>query len=128
MKRMLQVLAIVLWPVLAVTVLSFAQGENVSGKWTATTERGGKTGTFVMTLQVADNEVSGTLHDPSGQTIQIENGKLDGTQLTFEAAAQEHGHSKTIHFAGDIANDAIKLRNESNDRRGVTIVFHRSAQ
>lgn len=30
---------------------------------------------------------------------------------------------RPITFAGDVPSDAITLRNESNDRRGVTIVF-----
>lgn len=128
MKGMLKVLAIALCLALAVAVLGAAQPEDVSGTWTATMRRGGKTGNFVMTLQAAGDQLTGTLHDPSGQTMQIENGKLEGNRLTFDAAAQEHGHSKTIHFSGDIADYAITLRNESNGRKGATIIFHRSAE
>lgn len=128
MKLMLKVVAITLWPVLAVAILGFAPIDEVSGKWTATMERGGHTGTFLMNLQVDGDKLTGTLDDPSGQTLDIDNGKVEGDHLIFDAAAQDDGRSKIIHFAGDVANDEITLRNVSNGKQGRTIVFHRSAE
>ena len=90
-----------LWPVLAVAVFGFAQGDDISGKWMATMQRGGRNGNFVMNLQVDGNKLTGTLSDPSGQNLQIEDGKVENNKLTFDTVAQERGHSKSIHFFGD---------------------------
>src|SRR5262244_3759412 len=57
MEGMLKVLAITLWPVLAVALFGFGQSDDVSGKWTATMQRGNQTGNFVMNLQVDGNKL-----------------------------------------------------------------------
>jgi len=128
MEGMLKVLAITLWPVLAVALFGSGGADDLSGIWTATMQRGNQTGNFVMNLQVDGNKLNGTLHDPSGQNLQIENAKVGDNQLSFDTVAQEHGHSKTIHFFGDVSGDAITLRNQSNGRQGQTITFHRSSE
>jgi hypothetical protein len=124
----LKVVAIALWPVLAVAILGFAPNDDVSGKWTATMQRGDQTGNFVMNLQVEGDRLTGTLDDPSGQILDIDNGKVEGDHLIFDAAAQDEGRSKIIHFAGVVADDQLTLRNVSNGKDGRTIVFHRIAE
>jgi len=127
MKRALKAIGIVL----AISVIPFtlfAQGQNMSGRWTTTMERGGNRATFKMDLKVSDNSVTGMIDLAPNVTEQIQNGKLQGNQLTFDVAALEHGHTKNIHFTGDVAGDAITLRNESNGKQGRTMIFQRAGK
>jgi len=113
---------------LIVAVFAFAEVNDFNGRWTATATRGNKTAIVVIELNVNAEHVTGTLHDPSGQILQIQNGKVERQHLTFDASAQEHRRSKIIHFDAEMAGDAITLRNESNGRQGLTMIFHRSAE
>ena len=81
--------------------------------------------TSTMTLRVSGDQVTGTIDLAPDVTVQIRNGKIEGSQLTFDVTAPEHGHTKEIHFVGDVQNDAITLRNESHGRQGRTIIYHR---
>ena len=107
-------------------VLVFAQESELTGRWQATLKKGDRTGTSVMDLTVSGTQVTGTLSDPSGQFWQIENGKLEGDQLTFDVTAREHGGTKKIHFFGQVTNDLITLHNESRGKQGQTMSFHRA--
>lgn len=63
--------------------------------------------------------------NPSGQILQLENGKLEGSQLSFDVNAREPGGSKNIHFFGQVEGDSITMHNESNGKPGQTMVFHK---
>jgi hypothetical protein len=76
-------------------------------------------------LKVSGNTVTGTIDVAPDVTAEIQNGKLEGDQLTFDITAPEHGHTKGIHFTGDVADDAIMLRNESRGKQGRTMTFRR---
>ena len=107
------------------TFMAVAQESNLTGRWTATLKKGDRTGTANLTVSVSGNEVTGTLIDPSGQIWQLQNGKFEGSQLTFDVTAREHGGSKDIQFFGQIEGDSITMRNESNGRPGQTMIFHK---
>jgi hypothetical protein len=125
MEKLLNVPVRTTLAVLILTVSAFAQGDNPSGRWTAPLQRGDRSGVAVINLEVTGNHVTGTLSDPSGQTLQMENGVFEGGQLSFECFAREHGGWKRIRFFGQVTNDAITLHNESNSKQGVTMTFHK---
>ena len=104
---------------------AFAQENASSGRWTATLTKGDGTGTANLNMSISGTVVTGTLGDPSGQVWQIENGRLEGDQLTFDVTAREHGSTKNIHFFGQVADGLITLHNESHGKRGQTMSFHR---
>ena len=106
-------------------VLVFGQASELTGRWQATLKKGDRTGTAVMDVTLSGTQVTGTLNDPSGQIWQIENGKLEGNQLTFDVTAREHGGTKKIHFFGQATHDLITLHNESRGKPGQTMSFHR---
>src|SRR5215472_7220608 len=99
--------------ILVLTLSAFAQEHGPSGRWTATLTKGDRTGTANLNMSISGSAVTGTLSDPSGQVWQIENGKLDGNQLTFDVTAREHRGTKNIHFFGQVADELITLNNES---------------
>jgi len=107
-------------------LVAFAQTEAVSGRWTTALERGQQSMTVKMDLKVSGNSVTGTIDVAPDVTVQIQNGKLEGGQLTFDVTAPEHGHTKSIHFTGDVRDDTITLKNESRGKQGRTMTFHRT--
>jgi len=111
--------------VLVLEVFALAQVDDPSGRWKATLSRGDRTGVAVMTLKVAGNQVAGTLSEPSGQTLEIENGRIEDGRLVFDASASEQGGTKNIHFFGQLKAGEITLHNESNGKQGMTMTFHR---
>jgi len=104
---------------------AFSQENPSSGRWTATLKKGDRAGTATLNMSISGSDVTGTLSDPSGQVWQIENGKLEGNQLTFHVTAREHGGTKNIHFFGQAADELITLHNESHGKPGQTMSFHR---
>lgn len=127
MKTMLKVLAVA-FSVSVLALGAFAQNKDVSGRWTTSLERGGKSFTFKMDLKVSDNTVAGTMDATPDRRVEIQNGKLEGNQLTFDVTAPEHGHSKTIHFIGDVGDNTITLRNQSGGKQGRTMIYQRSKE
>ena len=99
----------------------FAQADDPSGRRTAALQPGDRSGVAVINLKVEGNRVTGTLSDPSGQTMEMENGVIEGGQLSFDCPAREHGDTKRIHFSAQNTNDAIRLHNESHGKQGRTI-------
>jgi len=106
--------------------LAFGQAQDVSGRWEAKLERGGRSMRSTLDLKVSGNQVTGTIDLAPEVTVQIRNGKFEGSQLTFDVTAPEHGGTKEIHFVGDVQDEVITLRNESRSRPGRTAIFQRS--
>jgi len=125
MKRMLKISGVALL-ILGLAIVTFAQTKDPSGRWTATLGRDGRSMTSTMELKRSGDQVTGTIDLAPGVTVQIQNGKLEGSQLTFDVTAPEHGHTKSIHFTGDVRDDAITLRNESRGKQGRTMIFQRA--
>jgi hypothetical protein len=125
MRRTLKVSAVALL-ISGLAIVTFAQAKDPSGRWTATLGRDGKSMTSTMELKLSGDQVSGTIDLAPGVKVQIQNGKLEGNQLTFDVAAPEHGHKKNIHFIGDLSDDSITLRNESGGKQGRTMIFQRA--
>lgn len=125
MKRILKV-AIGMLSISVLALMALAQGKDVGGGWITTLQRGGQTSTLKMKLKVAGNSVTGTIDVAPDVTAQIQNGKLEGNQLTFDVIAPEHGHTKNIRFTGALGEDTITLRNESRGRQGRTLIFQRA--
>jgi len=125
MEKLLNFFARVSLAMLILAMFVLAQVSDPSGRWTATLQRDDRTGVATINLKADGTHVTGTLSEPSGQTLQIENGTLEGGQLNFDCSAQEHGGTKRIHFFGQVTNDAITLHNQSNGKEGVTVTFHR---
>ena len=111
--------------ILFVTLAAVAQESSLAGRWTATLKKGDKTGAANLTVSVSGNEATGTLSDPSGQIWQLQNGKFEANQLTFDVTARERGGTNNIHFFGQIEGDSITLHNESNSRPGQTMIFQK---
>lgn len=127
MKDMLKAFAAAI-SISVLACLAFGQGKGLTGRWAATLEKGGRSMTSIMNLRASGNQVIGTIDLAPHVTVQIRNGKFEGSQLTFDVTAPEHGRTKEIHFVGDVGDDAITLRNESQGKQGRTMIFQRTKE
>ena len=91
---------VTLLSVFALASIAFAQG-GIDGKWEAklTTQRGEQTITFEF--KNAGGNVTGTVTTGQGAT-EIKNGKLAGSNLTFETqqAGRGGGEPMTVKWTG----------------------------
>ena len=99
--------------VFALVSIAFAQG-GIDGKWEAkvTTQRGEQTTTFEF--KNAGGTVTGTVSAGQGGATEIKNGKLAGTNLTFETsqAGRGGGEPVTFKWSGTVSGDTLKLKRE----------------
>ena len=109
--------------------LLFAQNESIAGHWVGTITKGDRSGTARLDLTDTDGKIAGTLSDPSGQVIKIENFKLEGNRFNFDGWGKQHGQPEKLHIVGQVENGEIKLHRDRNrERSGPTIVLHRQGQ
>ena len=109
--------------------LLLAQNESIAGHWTGTITKGDRSGTARLDLTDSDGKIAGTLSDPSGQVMRIENLKLEANRFTFDAWGKQHGQPEKLHFVGEVENGEIKLHRDRNrEKSGPIIVFHRQGQ
>ena len=90
---------------------------DVSGKWSGTSEfvnRGGETRTIPvnLTLQQNGEQVTGTAGPSAEQQQQIQNGKFDGNQLTFEVSDGEGKAMVSLTLAGEALKGEAKYHRE----------------
>ena len=101
-----------------------AETKDISGRWTAPFNREGKAVTIVMNLVVSGQRVTGTITHARGDVMQIQNGKLEGKKLAFDATDDD---KDTYHYTGDASEDVIKLQIEYNGQpEGPVLNFRRS--
>jgi hypothetical protein len=103
---------VTLLSVFALVSIAFAQG-GIDGKWEAKTQtqRGEQTITFEF--KNAGGNVTGSV--TTGQGAQeIKNGKLAGSNLTFETSQPGRGGAEptTLKWSGTVSGDTLKLKRE----------------
>lgn len=101
--------------------------KDLSGRWVAPFNREGTPDTVVMNLKASGADLTGTITLRRGMDMKIENGKLEGEKLSFDASADgPEGRKFNFHFIGELTGDSIKLHNEVNGQPGnQTLNFHR---
>lgn len=112
--------------VLALVPPTFAQGTDLAGHWEGAIHRGSLTGKMNLDLQIAGPVFTGTLYDPSGQTLQIRNGKVVQNGFAFDVTANQHGQPKPLHFVGNLQNGVIHMHTTVNGATdGPELTFQR---
>ena len=106
-----------------------AQNAGILGHWIGTINRGDRSGTARLDLTNSDGKIGGTLSDPGGQVMRIENFKLDGDRFAFDAWGKQHGQPEKLHIVGEVGNGDITIHRDNNGQTsGPTIVLHRQGQ
>lgn len=126
-KAMANVIAVAV-AILATTCAAAPQSRDFTGRWTGTFNGKGKPITLVLNLKSSGDEVTGMLVDPGGNQMPIQEWKLEGSQLTFEVLAKEHGHSRRDHWVGVVQDEAITLLQHGGRKYDPPITFHRDKE
>src|SRR5215469_16093763 len=101
---------------------------DINGHWSATVSApNGDSATSALSLKVSGSQVTGTFTHPKGFDLEIQNGKLQGNELSFDAIDEVNGETYRLHYSGVIKSESITLRGDINGKkRGPELIFHRS--
>jgi hypothetical protein len=86
-------------------------GADVSGKWVS--EAMGKGGPQTYNLKQSGSTLTGTIEGGRGGAVEIQNGKVDGDNVSFDVTREMGGNSMTIKYSGTVSGDSMKLTMET---------------
>ncbi|MFM1768738.1 MAG: hypothetical protein RJA22_1267 [Verrucomicrobiota bacterium] len=114
-KHLLQLTA-----ALALTLGAAQAADKADGKWTWTMPgRGGGEGRKVtLTLKTEGEKLTGNLSNPGRQggdarETPIEDGKIQGNELSFKATREWNGQKMVVKYTGKVEGDTIKGKLET---------------
>jgi hypothetical protein len=95
-----------------------ALAADINGKWTAQMPgRGGETQEATMTFQVEGTQLTGSIATPRGDRP-IEEGKINGDDLSFKQNLEFGGNKVTILYKGKVMGDEIKFTRQREGGEG----------
>ena len=98
---------------------------DVTGKWTADSEDGPA---WVFNLKSDSGKVTGTMQGHDGKDRPINEGKLEGDDISFSVDSEWQGNAITLVFKGKVSGDEMQLRVDTKDGNwGTDLVAKRSA-
>jgi hypothetical protein len=92
---------------LLVTVSAFAA--DVDGKWTGSMETPMGDIPVGFNLKADGANLTGTSAGPDGAEVAIKDGKIDGTNISFNVTIDFGGMSFTLMYKGVVSADNIKF-------------------
>ncbi len=102
---------------LSCLVAAVAFAADVTGKWTYETQ--GKNGpmTANMNLKADGAKLTGTVSGRGGDT-EIQDGKVDGSNISFTVVREFNGNKITSKYTGTVSGDELKLKIETEGGQG----------
>jgi hypothetical protein len=98
---------------------------DVTGKWTADSEEGPP---WVFNLKSDSGKVTGTMQGHDGKDRPINEGKLEGDDISFSVESEYEGDPITLVFKGKVSGEEMQLRVDTKDGDwGTDLVAKRSA-
>ena len=108
-------------------VVAFAAvAADVTGKWVAEVQ--GRNGTNQMTfnLKADGSNLTGTVTGGMGgrrgggtpPAMEISNGKIDGSTVTFETKMEYNGNTRVTKYEGTLSGDDLKLKITRDTQNG----------
>jgi hypothetical protein len=98
---------------LAVAILglfNIVSAADATGKWTVSFQgRDGSASTQTFDLKADGANLIGTVSGRQGEPTPIENGKVDGDNISFEVTRSRDGKSFTMKYTGKVSADKIVL-------------------
>ena len=96
--------------------LAFAQG-GAAGKWTG--EQQGRGGTQPVTLELKADGTNLTGTMTTGQNaVQISDGTVDGSKISFETTQNRGGNNVQVTWSGEINGDELTLTRQGGGGGG----------
>ena len=112
---------------LAVVLTAKAQDLGVSGRWTAIWSDKDNLYKAALILKISGHRVTGTFTDQNQSEWQIQNGKLEGNVLSFDASNTANAGTASLHVVGEVTNAVITLRKEpGGGEEQPMMIFHRT--
>jgi hypothetical protein len=103
----------------ALAAVAFAAGAD--GKWTFETQGRNGPQTTTLNLKADGAALTGTISGRGGDTA-IEDGKVDGNNISFSVTREMQGNKFTIKYTGTVKGDELKLKFERPGQNGPTPV------
>lgn len=104
-----------------------ALAADLNGKWTASVETPRGTQAITFDFHTEGAKLTGTITSPRG-TSDIQDGKIDGDNLSFTQAVSFNGNDFTINYAGKADGDTIKFTRTLGDRPAVEFTANRAKE
>jgi hypothetical protein len=87
-----------------------AAGADVSGKWTASVPgRNGQTRDQTFTFKADGETLTGSVSGMQGAEIPISDGKIAGSNISFNVTMNFQGNEVKLKYEGAVAGDEIKF-------------------
>ncbi|NLD36481.1 MAG: hypothetical protein GX654_06400 [Desulfatiglans sp.] len=92
-------------------VAGLAFGAGIDGKWAGTFDSGmgGAPMELSYDFKADGNKLTGTTVGAENSTIDIQNGTIDGSKITFDVPVDMGGMKMTVAYTGELAGDELKL-------------------
>jgi autotransporter translocation and assembly factor TamB len=98
---------------------------DVTGKWAAQSENGPS---WIFNLKSEGSKVTGTIQGNDGKDRPVNEGKLEGSGISFSVDSEWQGNPITLVFKGKVSGDEMQLRVDTKDGAwGTDLVAKRSA-
>ncbi|MBV9157071.1 MAG: hypothetical protein JO097_12480 [Acidobacteriaceae bacterium] len=100
-----------IWVLLLVSLFSLAAwAADVSGTWTGIfhTREGGAFETNLV-LKADGNHLTGTFQQGNSDEISIENGKVNGDQISFSLTRGTGDKARQVNYTGKVEGNTMKL-------------------
>lgn len=89
-----------------------ASAADISGNWKGTAENQGQAIERTFTFKVDGNKLTGETNSEMMGKSTINDGKIDGDDISFTITASMGGNDMKINYKGKITGDTIKLTSE----------------
>jgi len=86
-----------------------AQAADISGKWKGSLVTPGGIKNYIYEFKVDGNVLTGTA-TLNGKPIQIQNGKINGDDISFTEPGEFNGAKVTVKYTGKVEGDKIKFQ------------------
>jgi hypothetical protein len=104
----IRVLAVL--PLLLAGSPAFAGG--VDGNWTGSVDSPNGPVQVSFSFKTDGTMLTGTTTGPDGNSIKLQNGKVDGDKITFVVEVSFNGNTLTFDYTGIVGSNEIKLHTD----------------
>jgi hypothetical protein len=107
-------------------ITSVLLAADISGKWAGKGEQGPQ---WVFNFKADGSKVTGTMQGADGKERPINDGKLEGENLSFSVDSEWQGQAIKLVMKGKVSGEKIELRVDTEDGAwGTDLVLTRSSQ
>ena len=104
----------------------FAHAADISGKWTGKFITPVGINNYTYNFQVNGNVLTGDTSSSDTGKSTVQNGKFDGTNLSFTEPSHYNGAAMTVVYTGVVQGDTIKLTRKFGEFPPDTFVIKRA--